>query len=130
MAVNAKMLTSIKCYVKLQLQCLTWLCFLVLAKKISIQTCFFASVRKCQWSFNFLQKQMLGKNLVLELWSKNHKTNQNAWFFKLHYVTNNKLRWEVKFFDVTIGPWEQQMLVGCCKWVWLGTPWHVQNYGK
>ena len=31
--------------------------FRVLAKILSIQICFFASLRKCQWSFNFLQKQ-------------------------------------------------------------------------
>ena len=31
---------------------------------------------------------MFGKNLVLELWSKNLKANQNAGFFKLEYLTN------------------------------------------
>ena len=41
---------------------------------------------------------MSGKNLVLELWSKNLKTNQNAGFFKLQYFTK-KLSCEVKFFE-------------------------------
>ena len=31
---------------------------------------------------------MSGKNLVLELWPKNLKANQNAGFFKLEYLTN------------------------------------------
>ena len=46
---------------------------------------------------------MFGKNLVLELWSKNSKTNQNAGLFKLEYL-KNKLRYEVEFLDVTKGP--------------------------
>ena len=35
------------------------------------------------------KKNMFGKNLVLELLSKNLKNNQNAGFFKLQYLTNN-----------------------------------------
>ena len=31
---------------------------------------------------------MIKKNLVLELWSKNLKANQNAGFFKLEYLPN------------------------------------------
>ena len=46
---------------------------------------------------------MFGKSLVLELWSKNLKVNQNAGFFKLEYL-KNKLRHEVEFLDVTRGP--------------------------
>ena len=46
---------------------------------------------------------MFGKNLVLQLWSKNLWTNQNAGFFKLEYLTN-KLRYEAEFLDVTRGP--------------------------
>ena len=41
--------------------------------------------------------------MVLELWSKNLKTNQNAGFFKLQYLTKN-LRSEVEFFVMTRGP--------------------------
>ena len=33
---------------------------------------------------------MIGKNLVLELWSKKIKANQNAGFFKLEYLTNKQ----------------------------------------
>ena len=40
---------------------------------------------------------MFGKNLVVELWSKNLKANQNTGFFKLEYLTN-KLRYEVEFW--------------------------------
>ena len=43
---------------------------------------------------------MFGKNLVLELWLKNLKANQNAGFFKLEYL-KNKLRYKVEFVDVT-----------------------------
>ena len=46
---------------------------------------------------------MFGKSLVLELWSKNLKVNQNAGFFKLEYL-KNKLRHEAEFLDVTRGP--------------------------
>ena len=46
---------------------------------------------------------MFKKNLVLELWSKNLKANQNGGFFELEYLTN-KLRYEVEFLDVTRGP--------------------------
>ena len=41
---------------------------------------------------------MFGKNLVLELWSKSLKTNQNEGFFKLQYFTN-RLRYEDEFLD-------------------------------
>ena len=64
----------------------------------------------------FYKKNIFGNNLVLELWSKNLKANQNGGFFKLEYLTNN-LRYEVEFLDVTRGPWKQQILVGCFKWV-------------
>ena len=40
---------------------------------------------------------MFGKTLVVELWSKNFKANQNTGFFKLEYLTN-KLRYEVEFW--------------------------------
>ena len=39
--------------------------------------------------------------MVLELWSKNSKTNQNAGFFKPQYLTEN-LRYEVEFLDMTV----------------------------
>ena len=34
----------------------------------------------------FLQKQRVSKNLALELWTKNLKTNQNTGFFTLLYL--------------------------------------------
>ena len=46
---------------------------------------------------------MFGKNLALELWSKNLKANQNVGLFKLEYL-KSKLRYEVEFLDVTGGP--------------------------
>ena len=46
---------------------------------------------------------MLAKNLVIDLWSKNLKTNQNAGLVKLQYITKN-LRYEVVFLDMTRGP--------------------------
>ena len=52
---------------------------------------------------HFLQKQHVSKNLVLELWTKNLKTNQNAGFFKPQYLTKN-LRYEVEFLDMIRGP--------------------------
>ena len=51
----------------------------------------------------FLQKQHVSKNLVLELWTKNLKTNQNAGFFKPEYLTKN-LRYEVESLDMIKGP--------------------------
>ena len=33
-------------------------------------------------------KNMFGKSLVLELWSKNLKANQDAGFFNLEYLKN------------------------------------------
>ena len=48
---------------------------------------------------------MFGKNPVLELWSKNLRTNQNVGFFKIEYL-RNKLRYEAEFLDVTRGPWK------------------------
>ena len=46
---------------------------------------------------------MFGKNLVLQLRSKNLWTNQNVRFFELEYFTN-KLKYVAEFFDVTRGP--------------------------
>ena len=53
--------------------------------------------------FTFSISNTFSKNMVLELWSKNLKTNQNAGFFKLQYLTKN-LRCEVEFFVMTRGP--------------------------
>ena len=36
----------------------------------------------------FWKNNIFLKNLVLELWFKNLKTNQNAAFFELQYLTN------------------------------------------
>ena len=68
-------------------------------------------VKKFRWaqyeSFNglltFCKNNTFGKNLFLELWSKNLKANQNAGFIKLKYLTN-KLRYEDEFSDLTRGP--------------------------
>ena len=49
------------------------------------------------------KNKMFGKNLVLQLWSKNIWTNQNAGFFKLEYLSN-KLRYEAEFLDLTRSP--------------------------
>ena len=46
---------------------------------------------------------MFGKNLALELWSKNFKTNQDAGFFKLQYLAN-KLRYKIEFLNMGRGP--------------------------
>ena len=46
---------------------------------------------------------MFGKNLVLQLWSKHFKTNQNPGFFKLKYLTN-ELKYEVEIVYVTRDP--------------------------
>ena len=51
----------------------------------------------------FCKNNMFGKNLVLELWSKNLKANQNAGFFKLEHLTN-KLKYEVEFLGLNRGP--------------------------
>ena len=51
----------------------------------------------------FCKINIFGKNLVLELWSKNLWTNQNTGFFKPEYLTN-KLRYEAEFLDVTRSP--------------------------
>ena len=42
---------------------------------------------------------MSKKNLVLDLWSKNLSTNENARFFKLQYLTN-ELIFEVELLPV------------------------------
>ena len=49
----------------------------------------------------FYKNTMPGKNLVLKLWSKNLKTNQNAGFFKLQYLINTFMH-EVECFYVTM----------------------------
>ena len=36
----------------------------------------------------FRKTNMFGKNLFLELWSKNLKANQNGRFFKVEYLTD------------------------------------------
>ena len=72
------------------------------------------------------KNKSFGKNVILELWAKNLKTNQNAGFFKLQYLTN-KLGYEVEFLDVTRAIWKQQILVGCFKWLWSDMPGHDQS---
>ena len=47
----------------------------------------------------FCKNHVSKKNLVLDLWSKNLSTSENAIFFKLQYLTN-KLIFEVEFLPV------------------------------
>lgn len=47
----------------------------------------------------FAKAAYLVKDLVLEFWSKNLKTNQNAGFIKLQYLTN-EWSYEVEFLYV------------------------------
>ena len=49
----------------------------------------FASTRKFQWSFNFLQKQHVLEKSGSWVMIQNLKANQNAGFFKL---VKNKLK--------------------------------------
>ena len=72
---------------------------------------------------------MFAKNLVLEFCSKNLKTNQNAGFFKLKYLTKN-LRYEVGFLDMTRVPRKYKILVGYFKWLCSGMPEHAQSDKK
>ena len=68
----------------------------VLAKVLSIK------IQQCKvpmFFLYFLLKQHVSKNLILELWTKNLKTNHKARFFKPQYLTKN-LRYEVEFLDM------------------------------
>ena len=49
--------------------------------------CFFALTRSVRGLLTFRKNNMFAKNLVVELWSKNLKANQNAGFFKLEHLT-------------------------------------------
>ena len=64
---------------------------------------FFLQYENVTGILTFCKNKLFGKDLVLQLWSKNLWTNHNAGFFKLEYLTN-KLRYEVEFLDVTKGP--------------------------
>ena len=75
------------------------------------------------------KNKMFGKNLILELWSKNLKANQNVEFFEQENLTN-KLKYEVKNLDVTRDPQKQQILVGYFKWVWSRISGHAQSDEK
>ena len=57
-------------------------------KSYPLRYVFFASSWKCQWSFNFLQKQHVWEKSGL--WSKNLKANQNA---GIEYL-KNKLKYD------------------------------------
>ena len=63
---------------------------------------YFSTKFQC-FLFPLLKKQHVCKNLVLELWSKNLKTNQNAGFFKPQYLTKN-LKYQVELLDMISGP--------------------------
>ena len=64
----------------------------------------------------FCKNKCLEKILVLELWSKNLYTNQNAGFSKLQYLTNESM-YKVQSLCVIWRQWKQQiyfvMLTGC-----------------
>ena len=66
--------------------------------------------------FTFCKNNKFRENLVIELWSKNLKTIQNAGLFKLKYLAN-KLRYEVEFLDMNRCLLEQKILVGCFQWI-------------
>ena len=72
-------------------------------KKIPFIYAFFFQHDSANDLSTFYRSEIFGRNLVFELWSKNLKTNQNAIFFKLQYLTN-KLRYEIDFLDVTRVP--------------------------
>ena len=75
--------------------------YTVFSKILSIQICFFLLQHKStNVILTFCKKNMFGKNLVLELWPKYLKNNQNAEFFKLQYRTKN-LKYKVELLDVT-----------------------------
>ena len=53
---------------------------------------------------------------------------QSEWRIFYTEYPKNKLKYDaVEFLEVTRGPWKQQILVGCFKWVWSGMPGHVQS---
>ena len=84
--------------------------------------CFFTSVWKFQWSFNFLQKQYVWEKSGS--WVYGPKTSRPL-IFKPQYLTN-KLRYEIEFLYVTGHSWKQQ-INGCCKWMWPGILGHAQS---
>ena len=103
--------------------------FSVLGKVWYIQTCFFIHYESANGLLTFCKDKIFGKNLILELRSKNLKTYQNARFIKLQYLTN-RLRYEVEFLDVNRSLWKQQILVGGFKWVSSSMPEHAQRDSK
>ena len=58
----------------------------------------------------FSKDHMSLKNLILELWPKILETNQNAGFFKLHYLTNKSI-YELEFLYVVRHPQRQQICI-------------------
>ena len=65
----------------------------------------------------------------MSLLRKNLKAGQDEGFFKIQYLKNN-LKYKIKLLDVTIGPWRQQVLVGCFNWVWSDRPGHPNSDGE
>ena len=53
-----------------------------------IYMCFLLQYKSANGILTFCKNNMFGKNLFLELWSKNLLTNQNVALFKLQYLTN------------------------------------------
>ena len=53
---------------------------------------------------SFLQNQVSGKNLILELWYKDPQANQGTGF--LNCNISNELQYEVKFLYMVRNPWK------------------------
>ena len=100
--------------------------FRILAKILSTQIynlfCFNTGVSMV---LTFCKNNMFQKNLVLELWSKNLKANQNAGFSKLEYLTNKlKLNfwiWLERSMNTTNVSWLLQ--VGVVRHAWICPKW-------
>ena len=76
--------------------------FRVLEKSYPFRYDFLTQHKSANVFLTFCKNNMFAKNLILDLWSKNLKTNQTAGFFKLLYLTKS-LRYEVEFLDMTRG---------------------------
>ena len=81
----------------------------------------------------FYKNSMFRKNLLLELLAKNQTFRPIRVQNSLNYNIS-QMSWGMKLnfwmWNVTRGPWAQQILVGCLNWVWSGTPGHVHSDGK
>ena len=62
--------------------------FKVFGKNLIHSMFFLLKYESAYGLLTFWKNNIFLKNLVLELWFKNLKTNQNAGFFELQYLTN------------------------------------------